>query len=133
MKIHPLIMLTLGCGVLAGCAGMAPPSPAEMAKVPVVRFGTPAPAGQDFALFYPAGTPLPVQTAVTGSLLEKNAQTMLTVALRRDVYAYKQWVSFDGKTWQRGAELIDSRHVLLLPGAKDGVNPGEMSAQFNVK
>lgn len=131
-------MKTLSALLLAGlglnaCAGISPPSASEMAALPVLTYGQPAPAGQDFVLHYPAGTPLPVQATVTGSLLAREDKADLQVSLKRDVYVYKGWVSFDGKNWQRSQELVTGKITATIPGEADGRNPGTLAAEFNLK
>lgn len=116
---------------LGACA--IPPSGADLADVPVVRFGQPAPAGKDFILFYPAGTPLPVLATVDGSLLAKTGQSALEVATVRDVYVFRQWVSFDGKTWVAGNNAVGGRFEITLPGERTGAEPGTLSARFDLR
>ena len=123
---------TLAAFALTACAGL-PPSSQEIAALPVVKFGQPAPTGQAFVLYYPAGTPLPVTASVSGSLLERQDQAQLSVTLKRDVYSHKSWVSFDGKTWQRSSEVISGHFLVTLPGESDGRSPGTLSAEFNLK
>ncbi|HZX30544.1 MAG TPA: hypothetical protein VFF03_04275 [Rhodocyclaceae bacterium] len=118
--------------ILTACAGI-PPSETDMASVPVVRYGQQAPAGQSFILHYPAGTQLPVNTAITGTLLEKEGKADLQVSLKRDIYVYKHWASFDGKNWKAGNELVSGKIAMSLPGEADGKSPGNLSAEFNLK
>lgn len=119
---------------LAGCAGLMPaPSADEMAKIPVVRYGEAPSAGGDSVLLYPAGAPLPVVASVTGSLLSKPGQARMEVATNRDVYVYKAWVSFDGKTWMSSDKAVGGEFALTLPGEKDSTSPGTMSARFDLK
>lgn len=132
MKRASLILLAAVAASLGACAGI-PPSGAEMASVPVVRYGNPAPADGRFVLLYPAGSPLPVVASVGGSLLERPAQSALDVALKRDVYLYRNWVSFDGKIWQAGDGVVASDFRITLPGEADGKAPGSMTARFDLK
>lgn len=118
---------------LAGCSGMTPPNANEMAGIPTIRFGDEAPAGKEFATYYPAGIPLPVSASVTGTLLAQNAQTTLHVTLKRDVYVFRNWASFDGKTWQRSDKLVGGKFEIEIPGVRDGKNPGKLGAEFNLK
>ena len=118
---------------LGGCAGMFPPKAEDLARTPVVRYGETAPTDKDFIIFFPAGAPLPVAATVNGTLLERTASTTLQVALKRDVYLYRQWVSFDGKSWVFSRDVVDAKFLIDLPGIKDGKNPGAMSAEFNLK
>lgn len=132
MKFFACTALVLVSLTTAACAGLAPTT-AEMAQVPKVRFGDPAPAGQEFVAFFPAGTPLPVIAAIDGSLLDRSARSELHVTLKRDVYVFRRWLSFDGKTWLRSDDVVDSRFEIKLPGVVDGRNPGALSASFNLK
>jgi len=122
----------LGACALTACAGL-PPGGDEMARLPVVRFGDSAPAGQPFILLYPAGAPLPVETRIDGSLLQEEARGVLTVRTKQDVYTYKQWASLDGKTWKPGNQVVGGQFSIAVPGEKDGHNPGSMRAEFNLK
>lgn len=119
---------------LSACASlMPPPSADELAGVPVVRYGQPVAAGKNFILHYPAGVPLPVESRVSGNIFEKDEQAALNPRLKQDIYLYKTWLSFDGKTWQRSNELIGGNIELHLPGEQDGSSPGRLSAEFNRK
>lgn len=131
MKSLPLAVLA--CSALSACAGLLPPSPAETATLPVIAYGNPAPAGQPFILHYPAGSALPVLASVSGSLLEREDKAELHVSLKRDVYLYQSWASFDGKNWQRGHDLVSGKFTISLPGEADGRSPGTLAAEFNSK
>lgn len=128
-SLRLLAAVSLPC-LLAACA--APPTAGEMANVPVVRYGDKA-SGPDFVLFYPAHTPLTVRTGVNGTLFDAPAQTELKVALTHDLYTYRQWASLDGLIWQPGDRLVKSEMRIEVPGAKDGRNPGALTATFDSK
>lgn len=129
MKSLPAIVLA--ASVLTACASV--PSSEQMAALPVVTYGQAAPAGQPFVLHYPAGTALPVRTAVGGSLLAQEGSAELQVKLKRDIYVYKNLASFDGKHWQSGRDIVGGKIVMTLPGESDGRSPGNLSAQFDLK
>lgn len=129
MKTLPSYLLA--ALALNACASLRTPD--DVAALPVVTYGQPAPAGQPFVLYYPAGTPLPVRTAVTGSLLAQEAGAELLVKLKRDMYVYKDLASFDGKRWQPGHELVTGNIVMTLPGETDGQSPGSLAARFDLK
>lgn len=135
MKSMPLgLAATL---VLSACASLSGPSSEEIAKLPVVSYGQPAPKDSDFVLRYPAGVDLPVTASVSGTLLAQGAQSTLTVRIKQDVYVYKDRVSFDGKQWSPSSSKIAGHFRITPPGMKDGKldpqSPGEMSAVFDVK
>lgn len=120
--------------LLAACANLAsPPSAETVATLPTVRFGQPAPEGKDFILRYPAGTPLPMDVSINGNIFEKNEQTTLNQRLKRDIYVYKTWASYDGKTWQRANQLVGGKIELHLPGETDGRTAGRLRVEFNEK
>jgi hypothetical protein len=126
--------LLAATATLAGCTGlMPPPSADEMAKIPVVRYGETASASGDYVLLYPAGAPLPVVASVSGSLLAKPGLARMEVATNRDVYAYKSWLSFDGKTWMPSDKAVGGEFAITLPGETDSKAPGTMSARFDLK
>ncbi|MDD5330320.1 MAG: hypothetical protein PHX38_09965 [Sulfuricella sp.] len=114
---------------LGGCASLFPPK----AETPVVRYGEAAPNGKEFITLFPAGAPLPVIATVDGTLLERKVSAAMQVALKRDVYLYREWLSFDGKNWLSSRDAVGGEFLVELPGVKDGKNPGAMSAEFNLK
>lgn len=128
-----LLIATTASLALSACASLTPPPSSEIAALPVVRYGEQAPAGQAYVLHYPAGVPLPVSTRVGGDLLEQSAEGQLQVKLKKDVYLYQQWLSFNGKDWQASQQLVGGKISVHLPGEKDGHSPGELSAEFNQK
>ncbi|SCC93578.1 conserved exported hypothetical protein [Thiomonas sp. X19] len=118
---------------LSGCAGLVLPGADTMAKLPVVRFGEQAPTHKEYVLFLPANTPLPVDASVEGSLFEQGAKAPMTVTLKKGVYIYKRWISFDDKTWTPGQDVVAGKFLITIPGEKTGSNPGVMKAEFNLK
>lgn len=132
----------LACAtLLTACAGLGAPSSTDIQRLPVVRYGQAAPADRDFVLLYPAGADLPVNVQVDGSLLAKSDQAKLIVRVKRDVFVYRDQVSFDGKIWKRGQDCIGGNIVFSLPGdvpgsngqARDGVSPGVLAARFDLR
>src|SRR5437588_9733807 len=103
--------------VAAGCAS-SPPSPEELSQVPVVRFGETVPAGKDYVLFFPPDQPIPMDVAVKGNIFAREAEQHLEVTLRRGIYAYKDWISYDRVTWQRGRDAIKGDIQIMIPGYK---------------
>ena len=133
MKIRLAFATPLAIIALSACAGLQPPPTDELSSLPVVRYGQPVAEGKNFILHYPAGVPLPVDALVSGNIFEKNEQALLKPRLKQDIYLYKSWLSFDGKTWQRSDHLIGGKIELLLPGEKDAHSPGRLSAEFTQK
>jgi hypothetical protein len=130
MHRQSLIVAAL-CLALAAC-GTIPPTEADLAKVPVITFGQPLPKGDNFVLHFPADTPLRVRTVVQGNLFTHTAISTATVVLKHDIYAYRQFASFDNKHWVLGRRLLDSRLTVAIPG-KDGKDAGVLDLQLNEK
>ena len=133
----PLFASLLAAALLPACASLSAPSPEEIAKLPVIKYGQASPESGEFVLYYPAHTDLPVVTRIDGNLFSQTAQADLKVQLKQDVYVYRHLVSLDGKSWQNGQQKIGGRVTLNLPGDKagkrDARSPGELAAEFNLK
>lgn len=133
MRYTPKLLVVFGLVAFTGCASLTKPSQETFAKLPVVKFGETAPAGQKFILHYPAGASLPVVASVTGSLLTQPVQETLQTSLRKDIYLFEKWISLDGKIWQPRSEVVTGSFVINIPGLENGKNPGALSAEFNEK
>ena len=99
MKYRYLAYL-LAPAVITACATQ-PPGADLTTRVPVVEIGQPKPADKEYILLVKAGRDYPVQMNVDGSFLAKTGAAETIVRVKRDVYLYKHWTSFDGKTWER--------------------------------
>lgn len=117
---------------LSACAGLTPPNASELAQAPQIEFGQSLPSGDNYVLHYPAGKPLPVSTVVEGSLFERGEASELHVVLKRDIYVFRHFASFDGKNWQRANKLIDTKLELQIP-QKDGSKAGLLRMTLNQK
>jgi hypothetical protein len=107
----PTALLVL---LLGGCAQL--PAEQELAQLPIVQFGDPAPQDKAFILHFAAGKPIPSEVLIDGTLLTNAAKETLTVSLNKDVYAYKQWASFDGKHWEDARKLLRIKLDVRIPG-----------------
>lgn len=87
-------------GLFGGCASLQTPSADLAARIPTIEMGQPKPEGNEYILFVPAGKDVPVKLIVGGSFLSKEGTTETAVQLRRDLYLYQRWASFDGKRWE---------------------------------
>jgi hypothetical protein len=103
------------CLFSAGIATAAPPSYNELAKLPVIRFGDPAPSS-DYILLFPAGKPVTISVSIEGSLFAKTAKAELMVTPEREILVFKDWASLDGVKWLPRSELIKSEVVVKVPG-----------------
>jgi len=131
MKTH--FSIAIAALSLSACASLVPPSAEEAAALPTVRFGQAAPESKDYILLYPAGQPLPMDISISGNVFAKGEQATLAPQLKRDIYVYKTWASYDGKTWQRATQLVGGKIELRLPGEGDSRKPGTLALEFNEK
>ncbi len=130
MKTAPLSILLLTTSLLGGCASMNGPSREEIAALPVISYGEQTPPDGRFVLHFPAGKPVSLPVHVDGHLFTRGDEQTLKVALARDVYSYKEWVSFDGNTWKPANEALDMQLKLLLPSWKHP-RSGELSLHID--
>src|SRR5262245_13516354 len=117
--------------LLAGCASVQP-SAEELSKLPVVQFGEPVPAGSEYILFFPADKPIPTNVSIKGNIFAREAEQRLDVTLRRGIYAYKNWISYDRISWQDGRQALKSDVQVVLPSyayPKPGVVKIQMDEQ----
>lgn len=117
---------------LGGCASLQKPTTESLAAIPVVEFGENAPANGNFILYFPAGKPIPVLATIKGSAFSQEAENTLNVTLKKDIYAYKQWVSFDRKIWQRGDDALDFNVEIKIP-SPEHPKPGLMKLKVDLK
>lgn len=110
-----LIALSLLCLLPAGVQAASSPSFADLAKLPVVRFGDPVP-GKDYILLFPAGKPVSIDVTIGGSLFSDSDHAKLTVTPVREVLVYREWASLDGVNWLPKGELIRSDVDVKVPG-----------------
>lgn len=125
-------LLSLSVLALSACGTLLAPSEADMASKAVVEYGQPLPAGDDFIVHFPAHRPLPVHLLVDGSLFEQGADSSPTVVLRRDVFSYRRFASFDMRHWESGNRLIASQLKIDIP-ARDGSSAGLIHLQMDAQ
>lgn len=117
---------------LGGCAGMVPPSPDALAKLPVVTYPDKPTGNGDYVYKLPAGQRIDVRLLADGSALTVGADQTISTRLGRDLYLHKRWASEDGKRWVDAQELIGVNLTLRLPGY-DTPGPGELHLSVNRK
>lgn len=128
MKIWMLLLTLMA---LMGCATQ-PPTSAEMNSIPVVKFGDPIPDKENYVLHFPAGQAIPTNISVQGNIFSKNKYQRLDMALIKDIYSYKNWISFDGKNWLDGQKILETRIVIKIPGYGHP-EPGIIEIKMNEK
>ena len=112
--MQKLVAMVLISGLLTACASV--PKPADLEGVPIVRFGDKVPEGRNFILHFRAGEPISTRVNIHGNVFEQNASTVLKVKLKRDIYAYKNWMSYDRQKWVDGDSALDLEFIVKVPG-----------------
>ncbi|CUA93820.1 hypothetical protein [Thiomonas bhubaneswarensis] len=130
-----ILPLLLASSTLAACSSL-PTGPAptaeQTAQLPVVTLGQPLPPGDAYVLYFPAGTPLPIRTEVGGSAFAKGGESTLHVTLKRGIYGYRQYASFDQKTWVPWNQMLDTQLHLHIP-SKNGKDAAVLDLQMNLR
>jgi hypothetical protein len=129
-------VLILAVGLTA-CAGLqrstaSLPTPAVLGALPVIKLGQAKPASGDYIVYLPASEVITTQVKVQGSLFDQTDSKELHVRLKRDVYLYKNWVSFDKLDWKKDDQAVTGNISVRLPGY-DEPRPGEVLIDFNLK
>ena len=84
-------------------------------QFPVVRVDAPLPKTDRYILQFPAGYRVTTMVLFNGNLFGDSAQQPLTVTFNRDVYVYKDWVSFDRETWVQADQAFDFTLDIQFP------------------
>jgi len=113
MKILVFILLA---SFISACS--LPPRPSDLEGIPVITYGQQAPAGEEFVLHFKAGQPINTNIKIHGNLFEKPETSTIAVKLKKDIYAYKNWVSSDRKIWVDGDSVLGIKLLVKIPGPK---------------
>ena len=131
--MHTKIIAALAAvAAMSGCATGRAPTAEATAALPVVNYGEAAPGNLEYILHFPAGKPIPTRVFIRGSALVNDVDNRLVVALRRDLYVYKQWASFDGKFWRRDNEVIGVKLEVKVPSPTHP-HQGELGMRVDFK
>lgn len=119
---HLLVLASLSA--LAACASLGgAPNDQTLAGAPVVRFGESPPNSEHFILHFAAGQAIPIVSRLHGNALTQPSEQIQTVTLNRDLYVYRDWLSFDRKTWKPSRDVLDLRVNVRVPSPLHP-NPG---------
>ncbi|MEN8177394.1 MAG: hypothetical protein ABFS39_02110 [Pseudomonadota bacterium] len=100
----------------SGCASIQQPSDAEFAALPVIQFGNTVPADGKYILHFPQDVAIDTPVTFGGNLFIADDVQTLTVTPKQDIYAYKEWVSYDRKHWRYADDAMQANLQLKLPG-----------------
>jgi len=84
-----------------------PPSSSLLDEKPVVTIGHTSNPPEDHIIFIPANTEFPVEFSINGGVFNKSATSKVMVSFREDMYLYKYWASFDGRTWVNSHKILN--------------------------
>jgi hypothetical protein len=132
------LVLPLGLmALLAACSGMqrttgSLPDEAILNALPVIQLGEAKPAQGDYIVFIPAGQPVRTTVEAKGSLFATTDSKQLEVTLQRNVYLYKNWLSFDKREWRKDDSAVGGRIHFEFP-SYDRPQPGYVSIEFYLK
>lgn len=91
------------------------PSQSEIQALPVIQLGDAIPKNGEYILYFPAGKKITTTAEIKGDIFERVASKPLSVALKRDIYSYKNWLSYDKLTWLSDKDVLAVRLELNLP------------------
>ena len=103
--MHPSLLITslIILSSLSACATLPP------ASLKPVEVGTGANEQFDAAntiLYFPAGKPIPFRITASGSVMQKPIEHTETFILKKDIYSWRNLVSFDGKHWKPSEQVL---------------------------
>lgn len=131
MKTVLVSMLFMAAlGTLTACASV--PKPGELDNLARVHFGEKVPANQDYVLVFDAGQKIPLSIQIDGGLIARGLDERDTVTLKKTIYTYKKWASFDGYNWIDARKLINLSLKVKFPGYKNP-NPGLIHIKLEEK
>ena len=108
-----LALLILFVVSLSACSELGRPISDQINKLPVVQVGHQKPP-DDYVLYVPANTNLPVRLEVKGTLFEKDQAVVANTIVRKSFYIYREWASFDGHSWVIASNLLSSLVAVTL-------------------
>lgn len=122
---------------LAACSALphqfaSLPSDAELAALPVIRLGHAKPAQGEYVVYLPASEAVTAVAKVQGNLFDQTDSKTLAVRLKRDIYLYKNWISYDKRQWLKAADAVQGNFHIQLPDY-DHPQAGELLIELNTK
>ena len=116
----------------SGCATLQKPTNETLSSLPVITYGDQVPAGKDYILYFPAGRPIKTFVSIKGTAFAQEAEDTLEVTLKKDIYTYQRWISYDKNKWIYGSDAIDFKLEIKVPGYKHP-KPGIIAVKMDDK
>jgi hypothetical protein len=128
-------LLFLGSALMitfSGCATLQTPTNETLASLPIITYGDQVPEGKDYILYFPAGKPISTSVSIKGTAFAQEAKDTLEVTLKKDIYTYQRWISYDKNNWVKGADAFDFKIEIKVPGYQYP-KPGIIAVQMDNK
>ena len=133
--MRKVISATAAAALLAfagGCATTSVSWQERLGTYPLIRLGDPRPAGEEYVVHLPAGQKVPMKVRLKGSVFQKETEQEVYAVPARDIYLYKDFISFDRKRWTRTKATLDLGWDAGMPSWKNPV-PGHLMIEVNEK
>jgi hypothetical protein len=129
----PLILATslAACSSLQNMASRLP-APEVLAALPRIQLGQAQPAQGDYIVYLPAHQAIHATAEVRGNIFEKTDSKELQVQLKQDMYLYKNWISYDLRTWVRADDAVTGNFHIRLPSYEHPA-AGQVLIELNTK
>lgn len=114
----------------AGCATTSVSWQERLKSYPVINLGDPKPAGEEYVVHIPKGVPFPTKVFIEGGLIDKDVVQDVYVAPMKDLYFYKDWMSFDMERWQKTRATLSIDWDVGVPSWKNP-KPGHLKIIVN--
>lgn len=126
-----VVAVAAAFSLLAGGCATVPVSWQEQLKTyPLVELGEEPPADGNYVVHLPEGKPVPTKIYLEGDLFRQDTVQEVNATLKRDIYFYKDWMSFDMKNWRKKRQTLDIDFEVEIPGYKNP-QPGYLKIQVN--
>ena len=113
-----------------GCATTQVSWQEQLKGYPILKLGDPKPAGEEYVLHIPKGKPFPTKVHIEGGLLEKDVVQDVFAVPKKDMYFYKDWMSFDMQNWKRARATLAMDWDIGVPSWKNP-KPGHLKIIIN--
>ena len=130
MRKAALLVTASFLAMAGGCATVSTPWQEQVRSYPLIGLGDPKPADGNYVVHLPAGKPVPTKIFLKGDLFAKETVQDVFATPKKDVYFYKDMVSFDLKTWTRTRAAIDIGWDVGIPSHKNP-EPGYLKVIVN--
>ena len=109
-KFVLIIVLVFYALNLTSCA-----SQPSTANLPIIKLGEAVPTKSEYILYLPAGEVISTRASIIGNIFNQEASKDLNVTLKRGIYSYKKWLSYDKKIWLDANDVLSVTVDLKLP------------------